>query len=444
MLKICNIALFLIILLLFNLLYSQNSDVFKIDKIKSDNLYIWGEGEAEDRNDAQKIAESDLLSKIQISINVATFSEQKERETQEGITFVDDFQKKHKSFTGMYLKGLDRIVTRTKKQWYVLTFIHIDDLKESFQLRKEKIRSYVVSGENSACQGRIGDALRNYYWGYLLALTYPDTIIFLSIKDKESNSPQVAITSMIKELIDEIDIVADICYQDGQIVMAPLNFQYKEIPIKNLTFSYYSGMGTDYGLVEEGHTEIPLYDKPSSSTRKLTLKIEYVYENEMTTDQEVLNLYDIFKENKFSALKSINISFPWIKSIPKPVARKKVSTNIEALTKTEPFKIPNNIEVYKIITKTEAIDVLKKRTEIRDFLDVLAQYKKLGIIDFGRRSDFGNGKDCFVAIADENSVVEILYYNGDTFVNTTTNDTFLDLAQQFKGKRQIWIKEMAN
>lgn len=444
MLKIYSIALSLIILLLCNLLYSQNSDVFKIDKIKSDNSYIWGEGEAEDRNESQKMAESDLLSKIQISINVATFSEQSERETQEGTTFVDDFQKKHKSFTGLYLKGLDRIVTKTKKQWYVLTFIHKDDLKESFQLRKEKIKGYVISGKNSASQGRIGDALRNYYWGYLLALTYPDTIMFPSIKDKESNNPQVAITNLIKELIGEIDIVADICYQDGNIVMAPLNFRYKEIPIKDISFNYYSGMGTDYGLVEEGYTEIPLYDKPSSSTRKLTLKIEYVYENEMTTDQEILNLYDIFKENKFSALKSINISFPWIKSIPKPVARKKISTNIEDLTKIEPFKIPNNIEVYKIITKTEAIEVLKKRTEIRDFFDVLVQYKKLGIIDFGRRSDFGNGEDCFVAIADENSVVEILYYNGTSFVNTNTNDTFLDLAQKFRGKRQIWIKEMEN
>lgn len=420
MLKIYSIALSLIILLLCNLLYSQNSVVFKIDKIKSDNSYIWGEGEAEDKNEAQKIAESDLLSRIQISINVATFSEQSEKETQDGITFVDDFQKKHKSFTGLYLKGLDRIVTKTKKQWYVLTFIHIDDLKESFQLRKEKIKSFVVSGENSASQGRIGDALRNFYWGYLLALTYPDTIIFPSIKDKESNNPQVAITSLIKELIGEIDIVVDICYQDGKIVMAPLNFRYKEIPIKNLSFSYYSGMGTDYGLVEEGYTEIPLYDKPSSSARKLTLKIEYVYENEMTTDQEILNLYDIFKENKFSTLKNINISFPWIKSIPKPAVNNEISIN------------------------TEAIEVLKKRTEIRDFFDVLVQYKKLGIIDFGRRSDFGNGKGCFVAIADENSVIEILYYNGDTFVNTTTNDTFLDLAQKFRGKRQIWIKEMVN
>ncbi|MCK4446359.1 MAG: hypothetical protein KAW56_04685, partial [Candidatus Marinimicrobia bacterium] len=336
------------------------------------------------------------------------------------ITFVDDFQKKHKSFTGLYLKGLDRIAIKKKKLWYVLTYISQENLKESFQLRKEKIKGYIISGKNSASRGRTGDALRNYYWGYLLALTYPDTIIFPSIGHRESNNPQVAITNLIKGLLEDIDIIADICYKDGDIVMAPLNFRYNEIPIQDLSFSYYSGMGTDYGLVEEGYTEMPLYDKPSSNTRKLTLKIEYVYENEMATDQEILDLYDIFKENKFNTLKSINISFPWIESITKPVVNKEISTN------------------------TEAIEVLKERTEIRDFFDVLVQYKKLGIIDFGHRSDFGNGKGCFVAIADENSVVEILYYNGNTFVNTTTNDTFIDLAQKFRGKRQIWIKEIAN
>ena len=178
MIKIYNILFSLVILSFCNLLYSQNSDIFKIDEIKSNSSYIWGEGETEEKNEAQQIAEKDLLSKIQVFINITAFSEKGERETQEGTTFVDDFQKKYSSFTGLYLKGLERIAIKEKKTWYVFTYIHRDFLKESFNLRKEKIKSFTFAGQKAAERGQISEALRNFYWGYLLALSYPDTINF--------------------------------------------------------------------------------------------------------------------------------------------------------------------------------------------------------------------------------------------------------------------------
>lgn len=414
------IAIFIFIIASVNLSYGQKDNLQNIEQIKSNDLYIWGEGEAKDRKEARQIAENRLLTQIQVSINIDTYSEQSERETNAGTTFVDDFQKKHKSFTGLYLKGLKSIFLKKKKTWYVFRYIHKNDLKKSFNLRKEKIRSFTFSGQRAAKKGRINEALRNFYWGYLLALSYPDTINFSSSLQTLPKNPQVALTTSLNSIIEKIEISPDLCYKEGDIVMVPLNFHFSDLPIQELSFNYYSGMGTDYGLVEDGHAEIPLYDKPTSSTRKLTLKIEYTYENEMSTDPEIMDLYDIFKENKFNALKSVSLSFPWIGTTSKRRADEKIKM------------------------KTEAIDVLKERKEIRDFLDVLVQYKKLGAVNFGRRSDFGNGKNCFVAIADNKQVVEILYYDGMSFISMNNNKTYLNLSDKFKGKRQIWIKEVIN
>ena len=413
------ITLFSISLLFCNTLYSQKNKIVKIDELKSNSAYIWGEGEAEEKIVAQQIAENDLLSKIQVSINVATFSEQKERETQEGITFVDDFQKKHRSYTGLYLKGLERIAIEKKKIWYVFTYIHKDLLKESFDLRKEKIKSFALSGQISSEKGQIGEALRNYYWGYLLALSYPDTInLSPNITGLPSN-PQVAITTSLNSLLEKIEINAGLCYKRGNLTIAPLNFKYQNELIKNLSFSYYSGVGTDYGIVENGYVEIPLYDKPTNRTRKLTLKIEYTYESEMSTDQELTDLYEIFNENKFNTLKSVDISFPWIEET---ASKKEINKQIEV--------------------STEAIDVLRERNEINEFFDVLAQFKKLGVINFGRRNDFGNGKNCFVAVADDKQILEILYYNGNSFISLNSSENYMNLSERYRGKRQIWIKEV--
>lgn len=414
-----SIILFLIILFFCNLLYSENNDFSKINDIKSKSYYIWGEGTAEKKSEAQQIAENDLLSKIQISINVAKSEMKAEKITQDGSTFVDNYHEKQKSYTGMYLKGLERLVFKKKNKYYVITYIHKDLLKESFDLRKEKIKSFVLSGQKALGKGKIGETLRNFYWGYLLALTYPDTINFSStLHNKLPPNPQVALTSSLNTLLDGLEISAGLCYKSGDVIMIPLNFRYMDKKIKKLSFSYYSGMGTDYGAVEDGHAEIQLYDKPISRTRKLTLKIEYAYESEMSVDQEIMDIYEIFKENKFNNLKNMNISFPWIK------APSKQKTN------------------EKIKFSTEAIDVLSKRKEISNFFNVLVQYKKLGVITFGNRSDFGNGKNCFVAVTDNKRVMEILYYNGSSFISLNNRETYLNLSEKFSGKRQIWIKEV--
>jgi hypothetical protein len=64
----------------------------------------------------------------------------------------------------------------------------------------------------------------------------------------------------------------------------------------------------------------------------------------------------------------------------------------------------------------------------------------LGILSFGRKNDFQDGKGCYVAVINENRVEELLFYDGSVYRNLKDDSTFTDLAAAFKGKKQLWIK----
>jgi hypothetical protein len=41
-------------------------------------------------------------------------------------------------------------------------------------------------------------------------------------------------------------------------------------------------------------------------------------------------------------------------------------------------------------------------------------------------------------------VLEILYFDGASYISIKNNETYMGLSEKFSGKKQIWIKEMAN
>lgn len=385
--------------------------------IKNNREYIWGEGSSRNQDQARRIAETDLIKKIQVNISDLTEAEF-EQSTSGSVPVVrEKFRTRHASFSGFYLKGLERVELKHRRTWTVLAYIHHDALAASMEIRKSKIMGFAQAGLSAADSGRTGEALRNYYWGYLLARSYPER---LAIADDAPENAQIAFSSRINWLLQDIDIKVNDVYSDGDAVMIALEFTCYGKPISELDFNYYSGMGTEYVLVEDGVADIPIYDTPVSRTRKLTLAIVYKYVSEMPTDPEIEDLQVVFGEtSSFKHLKSVKVIFPWIE------ASGDKSGIIESLD-----------------SRTEAIDVLySNRENIQQFFEILGQYKQLGFITYGQKDDFGDGSGCYVAVADREQVQKFLFYNGETYREINTENTYDSLSDKFQGMYQIWIKE---
>jgi len=415
---------FIFLLIFCSTLFSQTGDAIRAERIKSDGSYVWGEGESRLREKALRMAEGELLRSIQVSITEATSSGERVKRGVEGTIFSTEFLQKQESFTSIHLVGLQRFVWKEKNLYKALAHIDKESLKKSFEIRKGKIRGLFKTAEIAVENGSVGEALRNLYWGYLLSRSLPDTMhLGGGGSVRLSNNPQVALTGLINAVFNDIEVGAKEPYYDGLAVIIPLEFNIRGKQVRGLYFKYYSGIGMEYASVEDGLSDVPIYDKITSRSRILTISFEYAYSNEMTSDPEIAGLYTIFKDIEFRKIKNVSVSFPWFKHEEKP--DKKVPP--KELVLPEP--------------KTEAISVLKLRRETADFLDVLEQYSKLGILRYGRKNEFEDIVGCYVAVANDKKVIEILYYDGQEFISMQSGMTYSDLSKNFKGKRQIWIKE---
>jgi len=399
-------------------LYCQDSFESMVNKIKTNPEYLWGQERAKNKSDARSLAEEDLLSKIQISLSFVNIDEQSEVSLASGdIVSTEKYTSKHKSVTSLNLKGLKRFERKKLWKWDVFSYIHLDSVKSSFNLRKRKIIGFVNTGNEALKNNRVGEALRNFYWGYLLASVYPDTINFNINNNTDSNYPSVVLMNLLKTTFEDVSFNDKDCYRDGFAIMVPMTATYQEKPISELLFNYYSGMGTDYAIMEDGFAELPIYDEPTVAKRKLSLNLDYIYEIDMRNDQEILSLYEVLDKQQFNNIKSININFPWLR--PDYVA-----------------------DESDFVVNTEAIDVLLQHKSTKDFINILDQYGKLGKLKFGKKSDFGNGDSCFVAIADKFEVSTLLYHSDNAYFDLINQKRYTELSSHFKGKTQIWIKEI--
>ena len=383
--------------------------------VESSKDYYWGEGKASSRNEARTTAEKDLLSKIQVTLNFKF--ESVVTETNESLT--ETVNVSSQSYTNLLLKGLNYIDAKKWFKFDTFVYIHKDSVAAAFEIRKAKLRDYSELANDALSEKNVGEALRLYYWGYILGRTYPDQISMKSPEGEEKTvDAALGFQTAIKSILHRIVVEPGICYQDGETVMVPLTFTYAGQPADNLLFSYYSGMGMDYGTVEQGYFELPLYDNPTMASRKLTLNYEYRYENEMADGSETSILNSFFKTASFPNISTVAIKFPWLSE---------GNESSESKTEIEP--------------QTEVIEMLSYvKEDIGEYLIVLAQYKRLGTISMIAGGQGTENADCWVALADDQQVHRLLFYTRNAFIDIESGESFASLSE-FKNLKSIWFRE---
>ncbi len=422
------------------------------ERIKSNSSLIWGEGEDAAKAKAKELAETDLLHKIQVSITVTTTGSQEEIGGTEQSVLSERFSLEHHSVSSLYLKNLNYKETQKDGVWNIIAYISKQSLAESFEMRKNKLRTYAEAARTAIDEGRLNDALRSLYWGYLLARTYPDTIDLDLGNGDKSKDPQVVFANYINHVMGSLKIIADDCCIVNQEIIAPLRVTYNDKPVQGLIFSYYDGMHTSFGRVIEGRDRLVLYDKPFVSDRRIPLTVEYAHANEMANDPEIQNLYNCFRSNAFNSLKIVDLHFPWVQDLglpdsaqqkmPEYAVEKDLIVEDEMEQTAVAIPEPKPEQPAAELRVPEFVKVLYRHCEFVEFMDFVNQYMKLGVLDCGNRSDFGNGEGCFVAIADEENVVEMLYFNGNNYRSVMSGTEYAELSGEFSGKRQVWIKEI--
>lgn len=278
--KLIRVAMAGVLLLpLTTAVKAQNNNVIQqVKAIKSDTGYYWGEGAGATYSEADRIALTELISKISVSIE-ATITN---RDVEVNGQLNSEYDISFKSYSNATLNGAQVIVISNEPNSRVFRYISKKAVDKIFEQREDKVRDYFRIAQRSEEHGKIDEALRHYYWGLKLlqSLIEPNKVKFT---DKGSD------ISLITEIPKRIDAILDnlqvkvLNESQGDV---DIFITYKGKPVTSIDYTYFDGLTwSSIFSAKDGRGFLEL--RNGMSVDMVQLKYEYEYLSESHIDMEM-------------------------------------------------------------------------------------------------------------------------------------------------------------
>ena len=268
------------------MLTAQNQP--SVAEIQSSGNYLYGIGQADEYRQADNNALDHLIT--QITVQVESYFVGKTTEV-EGT--VEEFaQSVVKTYSNVSLISAKSVLISDRKGKYeVMRYISLRDMEQVYANRKNKIIDFVQAGIKAESNLRIGDALKNYYWGLLLLQSHKDRdAITCDFPDIGNRLLMSALPELINNVFTYLDFeVKNTEWRPTEKYKAfYLQITYNGKPVDNLDFTFWTGRGYSNPVsVRSGLGLTEFYDVVADQPDKIKLAVEYAYENKSSYDLEV-------------------------------------------------------------------------------------------------------------------------------------------------------------
>ncbi len=267
------------------------------DNIRESPEYLYGEGFGTTVAEADNQALSDLISKIALNVSSATSQNDNETVTNDKVTSNSDFTMSVKTYSQATLTNTGRIILSNEPDAHVGRWIRRAEVRKIFEARKLKIRSLVDVAEKAEAKLKIGDALRCYYWAYILlrSLQHPEEMTTVG-QDGKTVLMSVWLPEKLNDLLDGMNATCVRKYAGG----AELKFTYKGQPVSAVDYTYFDGSG--WSAIYSAADGVGVLELPSSSSlAQYQLKYEFEYRGQAHIDKEIESVINCIKSTPFKA-----------------------------------------------------------------------------------------------------------------------------------------------
>ena len=350
------------------------------DQIKKDhNTYLSGEGWGETIDEADQQALSDLISKLSVVVSSNMEVLEGEKRNNSSVDYQKYVESKVKTYSNATLTNTESIILGNEPDAHVGRWIKREELEKIFQGRRAKVREYVVNAEKAEAKGKIDDALRDYYWAYILMTTLqrPSDIIHTT-PDGEEHVLVTYVPEKINEIFESIN--ATVISRDGDDL--ELYFTYEDNPIVSLDYTYFDG-GRWSNLYSAKNGKGVLELAPGALGENIQLKVEYAYKNESHIDREISSVINVVNSSSFRK------SYITIKGNPDTQKAKQVmTTETEEVAKASAAlaKIDDETHIRNSVSKV--INAI----ETRQYNSANDIFTAEGLDMYTRLISYGNAK----------------------------------------------------
>ncbi len=272
------------LLVLLSITFVNTLHCQSVSEIKANpSLFIWGEGRGNTLKSADQAALAEIIG--QISVFVESNFTRLVSETNGNLKeLVNDVINTYSVAT---LNNAERITISNEPDAVVFRFIKRSEVDRIFESRKNKIIELAHSGEKALESVSISDALRCFYWSLTLTRSHPYSS---DIKMTNKKGREVLLITWLPEQINEIlqslKFELERFESMGSYSTYFVNVMYKNVPVGNLDYSYWSGQDwSNIYSAKDGLGVIEL--NGSEKVPEVRVKIEYAFENEANVDMEL-------------------------------------------------------------------------------------------------------------------------------------------------------------
>ena len=329
-----------------------------IDEIKFSDEYIFGEGlhnnlQIADRNAIRHLSDQFLV--LMESSSAYTIENEK--------AYTDEYiQSIFETYLFTMRDQMLYIQEEKDGEYHILRYLRRDELRNIYAQREEMIHDFVKRAIVAEADLRIGDAIKYNYWALCLLKTHPDMGM---IKGKEVHMKRLLL-EILPEKINNIMNAIEIRIKINDYNKVDLHrtvlfeFTYKDRPITNLDYKYYTGNHWNRSLtrVNNGLGVVEYFGENAKNIRKVLLNIEYKYKFKSNIDvalNNVITSTDI--PNIFVSQKKLSLC-----CTPKAPCKIKINKNVL----TEHLKVIEKEKKYfetviKFVSayETQDIEILK-------------------------------------------------------------------------------------
>jgi hypothetical protein len=254
-----------------------------VEQIKQSRDYYWGEGTGK----TVSLADADALSMLinSISANVeSNFSVHTQQDNSDFQQYVNSLVKTYSNAT---IKNTEILSWGEEPQVHVFRFVKKAEVHKIFAEREQKIKEFVEIALRAESKYQTADALRYYYWALMLLQSHPDAAsMTMEVAGKEQKL-DIYLPIQINAVLDNLDFSVIGKQFDENITQYLLRVTYKREEAVNCDYSFFDGRNWSVVIGAQDGKGIAELSGDTASHREIRVKIEYAFENEWKTDNEV-------------------------------------------------------------------------------------------------------------------------------------------------------------
>ena len=226
-----------------------------------------------------------------------------------------------KTYSSMRLDNVSEYMEKDHGEFVIYRYITKSDLSTMFKRRVNMAKKWAKEAVEREREGKIGDALQDYYWSLALLRSCPDGDLETISNDYDEQNMMIDINRRVNSILENISIKAIDSDKDGQSQRMTLKRDYKGKPAANFNYKYSDGKtsSADVFTAKDGIGDllVPL----NAKLKRLKIRAEYEFRDEANIQPELRDVLESLDPVPFRQ-ETINVISSMLKIHPTGIYQK--------------------------------------------------------------------------------------------------------------------------